>query len=125
MQKRKEGKKREVNTNGQPLDTYRYLRKRLRELGIDLPYFAELMDFSTQQTIYDRLSGRTPWKIREIYQVMDIIKEPYERIPVVFPPDGVEYKQRGRPKRERQKSPKELLIEALGLMEAEEREETA
>ena len=56
---------------------------------------------------------------------MDIIKEPYERIPVVFPPDGVEYKQRGRPKRERQKSPKELLIEALGLMEAEEREETA
>ena len=110
---------------GKPLDTYRYLRKRLRELGIDLPYFAELMDFSTQQTIYDRLSGRTPWKIREIYQVMDIIKEPYERIPVVFPPDGVEYKQRGRPKRERQKSPKELHIEALGLMEAEERKETA
>lgn len=110
---------------GKRIDTYRYLNRRLRELGIDLPYMAQLMGFSTAHTLYERFTGRVPWKIREIYQVMDIIKEPYERIPVVFPPDGVEYKQRGRPKRERQKSPKELLIEALGLMEAEERKETA
>ena len=58
-------------------------------------------------------------------QVLEIIREPPERLHIVFPPDGVEFRRRGRPQKERQKSPKELLIEALGLMEAEERKETA
>lgn len=110
---------------GKSPDTYRYLKRRLRELGIDGAYLSELLGFSSPASVYGRFAGNYPWRMKEMYQVLEIIREPPERLHIVFPPDGVEFRRRGRPQKERQKSPKELLIEALGLMEAEERKETA
>ena len=110
---------------GKSPDTYRYLRQRLRELGVDVSYLSQLLGFSSPTSASDRLSGRANWRQSEMYRVLEIIREPPERLHIVFPPDGVEFRRRGRPQKERQKSPKELLIEALGLMEAEERKEPA
>lgn len=36
-----------------------------------------------------RMSGKYPWRLGEVYKVMELIGEPLERIPFFFPEDVV------------------------------------
>lgn len=66
---------------------FRKLRAILFEMEIDQSYLAEKLGIS-QQCVSHRLTGRYPWKLNEMYAVMDLIHEPYEKLHEYFPKDG-------------------------------------
>ena len=38
--------------------------------------------------ISQRMMGRKPWPMDEAYKIMDMIRAPYDQLPVYFPPKG-------------------------------------
>lgn len=39
-------------------------------------------------SVSDRMCARTPWRIDEMYAIMDLLRWPYERMHELFPKDG-------------------------------------
>lgn len=66
---------------------FRKLRGKLRELDIDQSYMADQLDLC-QAAVSHRMTSRTPWRLNEMYIVMDLIGEPYDRLHIYFPPGG-------------------------------------
>lgn len=64
---------------------YNYLSGRLRQLGIkqsDLGYALGLCDTAVSH----RMTGRTPWTVDEMYQVLTICRAQPEELHIYFPP---------------------------------------
>lgn len=68
---------------------YRYLRGRLTQLGILHEELAAAIKISPS-AFSAKLRGKSPWKDHEMYQIMDIIKAPYEQLHLYFPRDGID-----------------------------------
>lgn len=66
---------------------FRKLRGKLREMEIDQRYIAGRFGV-TQASVSHRMTGAVPWTITEMYAVMDLIQEPYEKLHEYFPKDG-------------------------------------
>jgi len=66
---------------------FRKLRGKLKELDVDQKYLAKLFDLS-QSSVSHRLTSLTPWTLDEMYFVMDLIHEPYEKLHEYFPKGG-------------------------------------
>jgi DNA-binding XRE family transcriptional regulator len=66
---------------------FRKLRGIFAELEFDQAYIAEKLHVS-QQSISNRMRGKYPWTLDEMYAVMDLIQEPYERLHEYFPKGG-------------------------------------
>lgn len=66
---------------------FRKLRGKLKEMDIDQAYLSEKLSLS-EVTISLRMTGKRDWLLSEIYAVMDLIQEPYEKIPEYFPKNG-------------------------------------
>lgn len=67
--------------------TYKALRKAMAihdmnsaDLGMRL--------MLTQQSISNRMTGRCPWKIDEMYSIMDLFGLPHDQLHIYFPPNG-------------------------------------
>jgi hypothetical protein len=67
---------------------FRKLRGKLAEFEIDQIYLAKKLGV-TQQCISHRMTGKYPWTLTEMYAVMDLIQEPYDKLHEYFPKDGV------------------------------------
>lgn len=67
---------------------YRKLRGKLRELDIDQRYLGIKLDMCVG-SVSARMTGATPWRLDEMYHVMDIINEPYDRLHEFFPRGGL------------------------------------
>jgi len=66
---------------------YRFLDGRLRQLGMnqsDLGYALKL----SHTAISNRMIGKTPWDINEMYQVLEICRAQPEELHIYFPPKG-------------------------------------
>ena len=68
---------------------YAKLRGALKSHGIEQIDVAKALERSVCYVSH-RYTGREPWKQDEMYQLMEIIGEPYERIYEFFPPGGIE-----------------------------------
>lgn len=66
---------------------YRYLSGKLRQLGIRQKDLAVNLGISKSQ-VSMRFNGWIPWKINEMYTIMDIIQAPPEELHIYFPPKG-------------------------------------
>lgn len=66
---------------------FRNLRGVLRDAGVDQCGLAAALDI-TQSGVSMRLSGRQPWKLDEMYAVLDMVKKGPEMLPILFPRDG-------------------------------------
>lgn len=66
---------------------YRYLSGRLRQLGIRQQDLANRWGVS-QATISHRFSGRVPWTIDEMYDLLSMCRAEPEELHVYFPPNG-------------------------------------
>lgn len=67
---------------------YVYLDGRLRQLGMnqsDLGYALKL----SHTAINNRMIGKTPWTVSEMYQVLKICRAQPEELHIYFPPEGV------------------------------------
>lgn len=65
---------------------YRYLAGRLKQLGIRQCDLAQMMGIESQGAVSDRFTGRVPWKIHEMYQVLGICQAQPEELHIYFPP---------------------------------------
>lgn len=65
----------------------RKLKGKMSEHNIKQFELAEVLRLSSA-SISNRMSGRHPFNIYEIYKICDILQIPYEQIPVYFPPEG-------------------------------------
>ena len=67
---------------------YSYLRERLMRLDIRYSDVARHIGKSDAY-ITNRMTGRYPWDMSDVYLIMDLINEPVEYIADVFPRDGI------------------------------------
>ena len=68
--------------------SYSKLKGLLRERCIDAEYLARKIGLSTAASVYYRLSGKTPWRVNEMYAVLDMCKIPHDQLHIYFPKDG-------------------------------------
>lgn len=66
---------------------YNQLKTQMANADIDQIYLASCMRKS-QTYITNRMTGRYPWTADDMYQIMDILNYPYERMYELFPKDG-------------------------------------
>lgn len=66
---------------------YRYLRGRLKQLGIEMDELSIRMKMS-RPSLSRRFNCRIPWSIEEAYQLMNIIGAVPEELHLYFPRDG-------------------------------------
>ncbi|NCB52256.1 MAG: hypothetical protein EOM54_10295 [Clostridia bacterium] len=68
---------------------FRKLRAKLKEEDIDQAYLAEKFDVCPV-VISNRMTGKTDWRLKEMYLIMDIIGEPYSKLYTYFPKNGAD-----------------------------------
>ena len=93
-------------------DKHRVLRAELKKQDIDPAYLADYLHID-RSTLYRRLGAQSPWTIREVYSIMDMLHLPYDQIHIVFPPGGM---YAGELTNQPTKTPEELLAEAVRLV---------
>lgn len=67
---------------------YRLLRRLCSEKGIDGRDIAEEIG-RTADYVSMRMTGQRPWSQDEMYAVMDMLGQPYEHMPYIFPKGGM------------------------------------
>ena len=66
---------------------YRYLSGRLKQLGITQGDLARRWNLC-QGSICHRFTGRIPWTIDEMYDLLSICRAQPEELHIYFPPKG-------------------------------------
>lgn len=74
---------------GENLKRYGKLRGKMREKGIKGYYLARKMG-TTPQSISHRMTGKAPWRMDEMYNILSILGEPDSKLSEYFPRDGVD-----------------------------------
>jgi hypothetical protein len=68
---------------------FRKLRGRLRELDIGQEYLADKLGVCLM-SISRSFTGKRPWTLTEMYAIIELINEPYEKLHEYFPKNGVQ-----------------------------------
>lgn len=95
---------------------YASLRAKMQKLNMDQEYIGRQMHMNVM-SISNRFTGKTPWKMDEMYAVLDIIGEPDEKLSEYFPRNGINLstaKKERDTKREKQKQ--EILTRVTDLI---------
>lgn len=66
------------------LQPHALLRARMYQLGADGKFMAKKLGIAAP-TFSQRMTGRTPWSVDEMYDVMHILKIPVEQMHEFFP----------------------------------------
>lgn len=67
---------------------YEKLRRKISSAGMSVKYLAEELMGCSASHLYNRLSGKTPWEIHEMYTILDILYIPHKKLHRYFPPNG-------------------------------------
>ena len=73
---------------GENLKRYGKLRGKMREKGIKGYYLARKMGM-TPQSVSHRMTGKTPWRMDEMYNILSMLGEPDSKLPEYFPRNGI------------------------------------
>ena len=63
------------------------LRGKLVEMDIDYTYLSKEIDLGVT-SISLRMTGKREWQLTEMYAILDLINEPYNRLHEYFPKGG-------------------------------------
>lgn len=74
---------------GENLKRYGKLRGKMREKGIKGYYLAWKLG-TTPQSISHRMTGKAPWRMDEMYNILSMLGEPDSKLSEYFPRDGVD-----------------------------------
>lgn len=74
---------------GKNLKRYGKLRGKMREKGINGNYLARKLD-TTPQSVSHRMTGKTPWRMDEMYNILSMLGEPDSKLPEYFPRNGID-----------------------------------
>jgi len=67
---------------------YAQLRGLFAVNGVTLTDVGKLINVYDKQNVSHRMTNKTPWKISEMYAIMDHFKIPYSDLHIYFPKDG-------------------------------------
>ena len=70
-----------------PDDTHFELRNRMYAMRATANYLSEKIGRSACY-FSNRLNGKMPWDLADVYNLCDILRIPYDEIPKFFPRDG-------------------------------------
>ena len=74
---------------GEKLKMYGKLRGKMREKGIKGNYLARKMG-TTPQNISRRMTGKAPWRVDAMYNILSMLGEPDSKLSEYFPRYGVD-----------------------------------
>ena len=74
---------------GENLKRYGKLRGKMREKGIKGYYLARKLGM-TPQSVSQRMTGKTTWRVDEMYSILSMLGEPDSKLSEYFPRDGVD-----------------------------------
>ena len=74
---------------GEKLKMYGKLRGKMREKGINGNYLARKLD-TTPQSVSHRMTGKAPWRVDEMYNILSMLGEPDSKLSEYFPRNGVD-----------------------------------
>ena len=74
---------------GENLKRYGKLRGKMREKGINGNYLARKMGMTPQSVSY-RMTGKTPWRMDEMYNILSMLGEPDNKLSEYFPRNGID-----------------------------------
>jgi hypothetical protein len=63
------------------------LRKRIADFGLTHSYFANKINVSPA-TLSKRINNKSPWLLTEMYQAMEVLQIPHDRMHDYFPKGG-------------------------------------
>ena len=67
---------------------YSKLRGLLHERDITTEHLAKKLGLRTAASISQRMSGRTPWRMDEMYTILDLCGISHDQLHIYFPKDG-------------------------------------
>lgn len=74
---------------GENLKRYGKLRGKMREKGINGKYLARKLD-TTPQSVSLRMTGKSPWRMDEMYNILSMLGEPDSKLSEYFPRNGID-----------------------------------
>ena len=74
---------------GENFKRYVKLRGKMREKGINGNYLARKMGMTPQSVSY-RMTGKTSWRMDEMYNILSMLGEPDSKLSEYFPRNGVD-----------------------------------
>ena len=67
---------------------FRKLRGKFKEFDIDQAFLAKKLGVSVM-TISHCMTGKKQWTLEWMYDILDLINEPYDQLHIYFPRGGV------------------------------------
>ena len=74
---------------GENFKRYIKLRGKMREKGINGNYLACKLD-TTPQSVSHRMTGKSPWRMDEMYNILSMLGEPDSKLSEYFPRNGID-----------------------------------
>ena len=74
---------------GENFKRYGKLRGKMREKGIKGYYLARKMGM-TPQSVSHHMTGKTPWRMDQMYFILSMLGEPDSKLPEYFPRNGID-----------------------------------
>ena len=100
---------------GENLKRYGKLRGKMREKGINGNYLARKLD-TTPQSVSHRMTGKTPWRMDEMYNILSMLGEPDSKLPEYFPRNGIDLPEEYDNKIEEKQELLDRIVKLISIM---------
>lgn len=100
---------------GENLKRYVKLRGKMREKGINGNYLARKMG-TTPQNISRRMTGKAPWRVDEMYNILSMLGEPDSKLSEYFPRNGIDLPEEYDNKIEEKRELLDHIVKLISVM---------
>ena len=100
---------------GENLKRYGKLRGKMREKGIKGYYLARKMGM-TPQSVSQRMTGKTPWRMDEMYNILSMLGEPDSKLSEYFPRNGIDLPEEYDNKLDEKRELLDHIVKLISIM---------
>ena len=100
---------------GENLKRYGKLRGKMREKGINGDYLARKLD-TTPQSVSHRMTGKSPWRMDEMYNILSMLGEPDNKLSEYFPRNGIDLPEEYDNKIEEKRELLDHIVKLISIM---------
>ena len=100
---------------GENLKRYGKLRGKMRENGINGNYLARKLDMTPQSVSY-RMTGKTPWRMDEMYNILSMLGEPDSKLSEYFPRNGIDLPEEYDTRIEEKQELLDRIVKLISIM---------
>ena len=100
---------------GENIKRYVKLRGKMRENGINGNYLARKMG-TTPQNISRRMTGKAPWRVDEMYNILSMLGEPDSKLSEYFPRNCIDLPEEYVNKIEERRELLDHIVKLISVM---------